>query len=64
MSPQGPRISFVFEDSIRTILGFNESILYQEYKLSLNPVDILSFDNIFLEYDIGKGMIFKKNEVG
>ena len=38
--PQGPIISFVFNDSIRHLLGFNETILYKEYNLSPNPVDI------------------------
>ena len=52
-------IGFVFDDSIGSLLGFNESILYKEYKLSPNPVDILSFDNIFHETDIAQGMIFR-----
>ena len=49
---QGPIIGFVYDDSIGNLLGFNETILYEEYNLSPNPVDILSFDNIFLETDI------------
>ena len=61
---QGPIISFVSEDSTRNILGFHETILYKEYNLSLNLVDILSFDNIFLECDIAKGMIFKGRRSG
>ena len=44
ISPQGPIIGFVFDDSIRNLLGFHQTILYKEYKLSPNPVDILSFD--------------------
>ena len=32
--------------------------------LSPNPVDILSFDNIFLESDIAKGMIYKQKRSG
>ena len=59
ISPPGPIIGFVFEDSIGTLLEFNESILYEEYNLSLNPVDILSFDNFFIETDIAQGIIFK-----
>ena len=47
LSPQGPVISFVLNDSIRNLLGFHETILYKEYNLSPNPVDVLSFDNIF-----------------
>ena len=33
--------------------------MYEEYNLSTNAVDILSFDNKFLERDIAQGMIFK-----
>ena len=58
ISQQGPISSFVFEDSIRNHLGFHETILYKEYNPSPNPVDILSFDKIFLECDIAKGMMF------
>ena len=61
---QGPIIGFVFDDSIGSLLGFNETILYEEYNLSPNPVDILSFDNIFLETDIAQGMIFKGKRSG
>ena len=59
IKPQGPIIGFVFEDSIGNILEFKETVLYEEYNLSPNPVDILSFDNIFKECDIAQGMIFK-----
>ena len=62
ISPQIPIVGFVFDDSIRNLLGFNETIKWQEYNLSPNPVDILSFDNIFLECDIAQGMVFKRNE--
>ena len=47
------------DDSIKDLLGFNARTLYKEYNLSTNPVDILSFDNIFLECDVAQGMIFK-----
>ena len=50
---------FVFDDNIGSLLGFHETILYKEYNPSPNPVDILSFNNIFIECDIAKGMIFK-----
>ena len=60
----GPIIGFVFDDSIGSLLGFNETILYEEYNLSPNPIDILSFDNIFIETDIAKGMIFKEKRSG
>ena len=49
----------MFDDSIKNLLGFHAITLYEEYNLSTNPVDILSFDNIFLECDIAQGMIFK-----
>ena len=59
LSPQGPIISFMFHDSIKDLLGFHANTLYEENKLSTNPVDILLFDTFFLEYDIAQGMIFK-----
>ena len=57
--PQGTIISFVFIDSIRNFLGFHETILYTEFNLSPNSVDILSFNKILIETDIARGMIFK-----
>ena len=59
ISPQGPIIGFLFNDSIKDLLGFHAITLYEEYKLSTNPVDILSFDNVFLECDIAQRTIFK-----
>ena len=59
ISPQGPIISFMFDDSIRDLSGFNARTLYEEYTISNNPVDILSFDNVFIECNIARGMIFK-----
>ena len=64
ISPQGPIIGFVFDDSIGNLLGFNETILWEEYNLSPSPVDILSFDNIFIETDIAQGVIFKGKRTG
>ena len=63
-SPQGPIIGFVFDVSIGNLLGFNETLLWEEYNLSPNPVDILSFDNIFIEDGIAQGMIFKGRRSG
>ena len=60
ISPQGPIISFMFDDSIRNILGFYETILYKEYNLSPNPVDILSFNNLFLECNFARGTIYNQ----
>ena len=59
IKPQGGIIGFVFDDSIRNLLGFRETILFKEYNLSDNPVDILPFDNVFPESDIAEGMLFK-----
>ena len=64
ISNQESAISFRSEDSIGSLLGFNKRTIYDEYNLSDNPVDILSFDNIFLETDIAQGMIFKGKRTG
>ena len=56
---QGPLINFMFDDSIRDLLRFKARTFYEEYTLSKNPVDVLSFDNIFVECDIAQGIIFK-----
>ena len=63
-SPQGPTISFMFDDSIRDLLGLNAKTLNEKYTLSSNPVDILSFDNNFLECNIAQGMIFRGKRSG
>ena len=44
----------MFDDSIKDLLGFHAITLYEEYNLSTNPVDNLSFDKIFLECDIAQ----------
>ena len=64
ISPQGPIIIFMFDDSIRDLLGFHARRLYEKCTPSNNPVDILSFDNTFIETDIAKGMIFKGKRSG
>ena len=64
ISPQGPIIGFVFDVSIGNHLGVNETILWEAYSLSPNPVDNLSIDNFFLETDIAQGMIFKGKRSG
>ena len=63
-SPQGPIISFMFYDSIRDFLALNARTIYEEYNLSTNPVDIISFNNIFIEIDMAKRMIFKCKRSG
>ena len=62
--PKGPIIGFVFDDNIGNLLGFHETISWQEYDLSSIPVDILSFDNVFIECDIARGMTFKDKRSG
>ena len=52
------------KDSIRGILGFNKSTIFEDKNLSANRVDILSFDNIFCECNIAQGMIFKGKRSG
>ena len=64
ISPKGPTISFMFDDTIRDLLGFNARTLYEDYTISSKPVDILSFDNISIETEISKGMIFKRKRTG
>ena len=64
ISPERPIISFMFDDTIRDLLGFNARTLYEEYNLSPDPVDIISFKNIFIETDITKGMIFQGRRTG
>ena len=54
----------MFDDSIRNLLGFHETILYKEYNQSNNHVNIPSFDKIFLECVIAKGMIYKQKPNG
>ena len=60
----GPMISFVYDDSIVNLLGFNEILVWGKYNLSDNPVDILPFDNIFIECDIAQGMIYRGRRSG
>ena len=47
-SPGGPTTKFETDVSIRDLLGFKKTTIYEEYLLSPNSVDILSFDNVFL----------------
>ena len=64
ISPQGPVITFIPDDSIRELLGFIKITIYEEYNISPNPVDIISYDNIFIETDIAEGMIFHGRRTG
>ena len=64
ISNEESAISFKPSDSIGNLLGFNKRTKYEKYNLSENPVDILSFDNIFLECNIAQGMSFKRKRSG
>ena len=60
----GAIISFVKENIIGKLLGFDETISYNEYNQSINPVDIISVDNIFIGTDFAKRMIFRERRNG
>ena len=64
ISNEESAISFIPDDSIRDLLGFNNTSIYENYNLSPKPVDIISFDNIFIETDIARGMIFRGKRSG
>ena len=64
ISPKGPIITFMHNDSMRDLFGFKASTFYEEYFLSPNPVDIKWFDNIFIETDIAKRIIFEGKRSG
>ena len=64
ISLQGRIFCFMFDDSIRNLLGLIARTLDEEYNLSPDPVNILSFDNVFLGCDIAQGMIFKGKRSG
>ena len=64
ISTKRPIITFAPDDSMGDPLGFNKTTISEEFNLSHNPVDILSFDNFFIETDIAKGMIFKGKRTG
>ena len=55
ISPQGPIINCIFDDSVGDLLGLTARTFFEEYTSSKNPDDILSFDIIFIETDIAKG---------
>ena len=63
-SSQEPVFTFVLDDSMRDLLGFNQTTIYEEFNLSPNPVDILPFDIIFLECDIAQRMIYRGRRSG
>ena len=64
ISTQGPIITFQPDDSIGDLLGFIKTTIYEEYKLSPNPVDFSSFDIIFSDCDIAQGIVFEGERSG
>ena len=64
ISNEESAISFSPDVSIRDLLRFNKTTVYEKNNLSPNPVDIISFDNIFIEPNIAQGMIFKQKRTG
>ena len=54
----------MFGDKIRSLFVLHETIIYREFNLSLNPVDILCFEKILLHCDIAKEMIYKQRRSG
>ena len=63
---QKPQVVILFfpKDSIRVLVRFKPVLLQEEYILLESSVDILSYDSIFLETDLGQGMIFKQKQSG
>ena len=54
----------MFHGCFGDLLGIIARTLDEKYILSPNHVDILSFDNIFSECNIAKGVIFKRKRNG
>ena len=64
ISTRGPLTTFRPNDSMGDLLRFDMTTIYEEDNLSPNSVDIVSFDNLFLECNIAQGMIFKSKRSG
>ena len=64
ISNEESAITFKPDVSIRDLLGFTKTSIHEKYNLSPNPVDIISFDNIFIEPNIALGMIYKGKRSG
>ena len=60
----GSQINFTVDDSLRDFLGFELVVLHEKFNSSPNPIDMLSFDNIFIETNIAIGMIFNGKWTG
>ena len=61
---RGWQVSFVEDNTLRDLLAFQLRVIHGNKNLSEKPVDILSFDNIFLEKNIAQGMIFESKRSG
>ena len=59
ISRQESLVSFPTDERKRNRLGLNASTIYEENNLSHIAVEILSFDNIFFNCNIARGMTFK-----
>ena len=57
ISRQEPLISFFTDDNVLDLSGLNPETIYEKYNSSPNPVDGISFDNIFHETDIAQEWI-------
>ena len=60
----GWEIDFTQNKTIRDVLGFGKKIINEEINFSENPVEIISFDNIFIETNIAKGLIINGKRSG
>ena len=60
----GSQTSFAHDDSARDLLGFDLIVIIEKLILSPDPIDILYFDNIYLEGGITEGMIFEGRRSG
>ena len=60
----GWEIDFTKDKTIRDVLGFSKRIINEEINFSENPVEIINFDNVFIETNIAKGMIINGKRTG
>ena len=60
----GWEIDFTQNETIREVLGFKSKRISNEINNSDYPVDIISFDNIFIETDIALGMLINGKRSG
>ena len=58
------QISFIQEFTLRDLSGFKPTVIHDEYNLSDNPVDTLSFDKIIPGTDIAQVLIFESRRSG